>query len=552
MGNQIEYPQIQDTMKETKYIFVTGGVASSLGKGIIASSLGKLLQARGFKVTNQKLDPYINIDPGTLNPYEHGECYVTVDGHEADLDLGHYERFLNVETHRSNNITTGRIYQNVIEKERRGDYLGKTVQIIPHITDEIKRNIKLLGSKGDFDFVITEIGGTVGDIESLPYIESVRQLRWELGKNCLCIHLTYVPFLSAAKELKTKPTQHSVKALQQEGVQPDILVLRTEHAISADMKRKVGLFCNVEPQAVLQSLDAPTIYRVPLNMQAEKLDEVVLTKMGFNLSEVPAADMTDWNHFLSKLENAKEEIRIGLVGKYVQLQDAYKSIMESLLHAAAYNDHKLILKSILSDKLTEDNIAEEFAGLDAIVVCPGFGARGIEGKFVALQYARTNNLPCLGICIGMQSMAIEFARNVLGYADANSTELDPHTTHNIVDMMEDQKNILNMGGSMRLGAYKCQLKEGTKAYEIYQQKEISERHRHRFEFNNQYKAELEQAGMVCSGVNKESDLVEIIELPQHPFYVGVQFHPEYSSTVLKPHPLFVNFVKAAIQNKTKK
>ena len=552
MGNQIEYPQIQDTMKETKYIFVTGGVASSLGKGIIAASLGKLLQARGFKVTNQKLDPYINIDPGTLNPYEHGECYVTVDGHEADLDLGHYERFLNVETHRSNNITTGRIYQNVIEKERRGDYLGKTVQIIPHITDEIKRNIKLLGSKGDFDFVITEIGGTVGDIESLPYIESVRQLRWELGKNCLCIHLTYVPFLSAAKELKTKPTQHSVKALQQEGVQPDILVLRTEHAISADMKRKVGLFCNVEPQAVLQSLDAPTIYRVPLNMQAEKLDEVVLTKMGFNLSEVPAADMTDWNHFLSKLENAKEEIRIGLVGKYVQLQDAYNSIMESLLHAAAYNDHKLILKSILSDKLTEDNIAEEFAGLDAIVVCPGFGARGIEGKFVALQYARTNNLPCLGICIGMQSMAIEFARNVLGYADANSTELDPHTTHNIVDMMEDQKNILNMGGSMRLGAYKCQLKEGTKAYEIYQQKEISERHRHRFEFNNQYKAELEQAGMVCSGVNKESDLVEIIELPQHPFYVGVQFHPEYSSTVLKPHPLFVNFVKAAIQNKTKK
>ena len=552
MGNQIEYPQIQDTIKETKYIFVTGGVASSLGKGIIAASLGKLLQARGFKVTNQKLDPYINIDPGTLNPYEHGECYVTVDGHEADLDLGHYERFLNVETHRSNNITTGRIYQNVIEKERRGDYLGKTVQIIPHITDEIKRNIKLLGSKGDFDFVITEIGGTVGDIESLPYIESVRQLRWELGKNCLCIHLTYVPFLSAAKELKTKPTQHSVKALQQEGVQPDILVLRTEHAISADMKRKVGLFCNVEPQAVLQSLDAPTIYRVPLNMQAEKLDEVVLTKMGFNLSEVPAADMTDWNHFLSKLENAKEEIRIGLVGKYVQLQDAYKSIMESLLHAAAYNDHKLILKSILSDKLTEDNIAEEFAGLDAIVVCPGFGARGIEGKFVALQYARTNNLPCLGICIGMQSMAIEFARNVLGYADANSTELDPHTTHNIVDMMEDQKNILNMGGSMRLGAYKCQLKEGTKAYEIYQQKEISERHRHRFEFNNQYKAELEQAGMVCSGVNKESDLVEIIELPQHPFYVGVQFHPEYSSTVLKPHPLFVNFVKAAIQNKTKK
>jgi CTP synthase len=538
-------------MKETKYIFVTGGVASSLGKGIIAASLGKLLQARGFKVTNQKLDPYINIDPGTLNPYEHGECYVTVDGHEADLDLGHYERFLNVETHRSNNITTGRIYQSVIEKERRGDYLGKTVQIIPHITDEIKRNIKLLGSKGDFDFVITEIGGTVGDIESLPYIESVRQLRWELGKNCLCIHLTYVPFLSAAKELKTKPTQHSVKALQQEGVQPDILVLRTEHAISADMKKKVGLFCNVEPQAVLQSLDAPTIYRVPLNMQAEKLDEVVLTKMGFNLEDVPAADMTDWNHFLSKLENAKDEIKIGLVGKYVQLQDAYKSIMESLLHAAAYNDHKLKLKSILSDKLTEQNIAQEFEGLDAVVVCPGFGARGIEGKFVALKYARTNNIPCLGICIGMQSMAIEFARNVLGYADANSTELDPHTTHNVVDMMEDQKNILNMGGSMRLGAYKCQLKTGTKAYEIYQKEEISERHRHRFEFNNQYKAEFENAGMTCSGINKESDLVEIIELAQHPFYMGVQFHPEYSSTVLNPHPLFVNFVKTAIQQKNK-
>ena len=538
-------------MKETKYIFVTGGVASSLGKGIIAASLGKLLQARGFKVTNQKLDPYINIDPGTLNPYEHGECYVTVDGHEADLDLGHYERFLNVETHRSNNITTGRIYQSVIEKERRGDYLGKTVQIIPHITDEIKRNIKLLGSKGDFDFVITEIGGTVGDIESLPYIESVRQLRWELGKNCLCIHLTYVPFLSAAKELKTKPTQHSVKALQQEGVQPDILVLRTEHAISADMKKKVGLFCNVEPQAVLQSLDAPTIYRVPLNMQAEKLDEVVLTKMGFKLEDVPAADMTDWNHFLSKLENAKDEIKIGLVGKYVQLQDAYKSIMESLLHAAAYNDHKLKLKSILSDKLTEQNIAQEFEGLDAVVVCPGFGARGIEGKFVALKYARTNNIPCLGICIGMQSMAIEFARNVLGYADANSTELDPHTTHNVVDMMEDQKNILNMGGSMRLGAYKCQLKAGTKAYEIYQKEEISERHRHRFEFNNQYKAEFENAGMACSGINKESDLVEIIELAQHPFYMGVQFHPEYSSTVLNPHPLFVNFVKTAIQQKNK-
>ena len=533
-------------MKETKYIFVTGGVASSLGKGIIAASLGKLLQARGFKVTNQKLDPYINVDPGTLNPYEHGECYVTVDGHEADLDLGHYERFLNVETHKSNNITTGRIYQSVIEKERRGDYLGKTVQIIPHITDEIKRNIKMLGSKGEFDFVITEIGGTVGDMESLPYIESVRQLRWELGKNCLCIHLTYVPFLAAAKELKTKPTQHSVKALQEEGVQPDILVLRTEHPISAEMRRKVGLFCNVEPSAVLQSLDAPTIYRVPLNMQAEKLDEVVLTKMGYNLEQVPAADMADWNAFLAKLENAKEEVHIGLVGKYVQLQDAYKSIMESLLHAAAYNDRKLKLKSILSDKLTEETVAEELKGLDGIVVCPGFGTRGIEGKFVALHYARTHNLPCLGICLGMQTMAIEFARNVLGMADANSTEMDPHTTHNVVDMMEDQKTVLNMGGSMRLGAYNCHLKKGTKVYEIYGKENISERHRHRFEFNNEYKDAFESAGMICSGRNLESDLVEVIELASHPWYVGVQLHPEYSSTVLRPHPLFISFIKAAI------
>lgn len=533
-------------MKETKYIFVTGGVASSLGKGIIAASLGKLLQARGFKVTNQKLDPYINVDPGTLNPYEHGECYVTVDGHEADLDLGHYERFLNVETHKSNNITTGRIYQSVIEKERRGDYLGKTVQIIPHITDEIKRNIKLLGSKGEFDFVITEIGGTVGDMESLPYIESVRQLRWELGKNCLCIHLTYVPFLAAAKELKTKPTQHSVKALQEEGVQPDILVLRTEHPIPVEMRRKVGLFCNVEPSAVLQSLDAPTIYRVPLNMQAEKLDEVVLGKMGYNLEQVPAADMADWNAFLAKLENAKEEVHIGLVGKYVQLQDAYKSIMESLLHAAAYNDRKLKLKSILSDKLTEETVAEELKGLDGIVVCPGFGTRGIEGKFVALHYARTHNLPCLGICLGMQTMAIEFARNVLGMADANSTEIDPHTTHNVVDMMEDQKTVLNMGGSMRLGAYNCHLKKGTKVYEIYGKENISERHRHRFEFNNEYKDAFEAAGMICSGRNLESDLVEVIELASHPWYVGVQFHPEYSSTVLRPHPLFISFVKAAI------
>lgn len=539
-------------MDKTKYIFVTGGVASSLGKGIIAASLGKLLQARGFKVTNQKLDPYINIDPGTLNPYEHGECYVTVDGHEADLDLGHYERFLNVETHRSNNITTGRIYQNVINKERRGDYLGKTVQIIPHITDEIKRNIKLLGSKGDFDFVITEIGGTVGDIESLPYIESVRQLRWELGKNCVCIHLTYVPYLAAAKELKTKPTQHSVKALQEEGVQPDILVLRTEHPIPLDMRKKVGLFCNVDPQAVLQSMDAPSIYRVPLNMQAEKLDEVVLTKVGYDLTKVPEADMRDWNAFLAKLEGATEEVNIALVGKYVQLQDAYKSIMESLSHAAAYNDRKLKLKTVLSDKLTAENVASQLEGMDGILIAPGFGQRGIEGKFEALRYARENKIPCLGICMGMQAMVIEFARNVLGFADANSTELDPHTPHNVVDMMEDQKTVLNMGGSMRLGAYQCELKPDTKAYEIYGCKNIRERHRHRFEFNNHYKADFEKAGMVCSGINRESDLVEIVEYPAHPWYIGVQFHPEYSSTVLKPHPLFISFVKAAIENRKQK
>lgn len=539
-------------MDKTKYIFVTGGVASSLGKGIIAASLGKLLQARGFKVTNQKLDPYINIDPGTLNPYEHGECYVTVDGHEADLDLGHYERFLNVETHRSNNITTGRIYQNVINKERRGDYLGKTVQIIPHITDEIKRNIKLLGSKGDFDFVITEIGGTVGDIESLPYIESVRQLRWELGKNCVCIHLTYVPYLAAAKELKTKPTQHSVKALQEEGVQPDILVLRTEHPIPLDMRKKVGLFCNVDPQAVLQSMDAPSIYRVPLNMQAEKLDEVVLTKVGYDLTKVPEADMRDWNAFLAKLEGATEEVNIALVGKYVQLQDAYKSIMESLSHAAAYNDRKLKLKTVLSDKLTAENVASQLEGMDGILIAPGFGQRGIEGKFEALRYARENKIPCLGICMGMQAMVIEFARNVLGFADANSTELDPHTPHNVVDMMEDQKTVLNMGGSMRLGAYQCELKPDTKAYKIYGCKNIRERHRHRFEFNNHYKADFEKAGMVCSGINRESDLVEIVEYPAHPWYIGVQFHPEYSSTVLKPHPLFISFVKAAIENRKQK
>ena len=534
-------------MKDTKYIFVTGGVTSSLGKGIIAASLGKLLQARGFKVTNQKLDPYINVDPGTLNPYEHGECYVTVDGHEADLDLGHYERFLGVETRKANNVTTGRIYQNVINKERRGDFLGKTVQIIPHITDEIKRNIKLLGSKGEFDFVITEIGGTVGDIESLPYIESVRQLRWELGKHCLIVHLTYVPYLAAAKELKTKPTQHSVKALQEQGVQADILVLRTEHNIPIEMRKKVALFCNVEQNAVMQSIDVPSIYRVPMNMQEEKLDEVVLTKMGFDLAKTPQADMTKWTAFVEKLESAKEEVRIGLVGKYVQLPDAYKSIIESLIHASAYNNRKLKLELILSDKLTEENVDKKLSKLDGIVVAPGFGQRGMEGKFVALKFARENNLPCLGICMGMQTMSIEFARNVIGLKDANSTEIDPNTPYNIVDIMEEQKNILDLGGSMRLGAYKCKLKRGSKAYKIYGKENISERHRHRYEFNNAFKEQFEAAGMTCSGMNQESDLVEIIELNSHKWYVGVQFHPEYSSTVVNPHPLFINFIKSAIE-----
>ena len=533
-------------MKETKYIFVTGGVSSSLGKGIIAASLGKLLQARGFKVTNQKLDPYINIDPGTLNPYEHGECYVTVDGHEADLDLGHYERFLNVETHKANNITTGRIYQNVINKERRGDYLGKTVQVIPHITDEIKRNIKMLGSKGDFDFVITEIGGTVGDIESLPYLESVRQLRWELGRNCLIVHLTYVPYLAAAKELKTKPTQHSVKALQEQGLQPDILVLRTEHNISQDLRKKVALFCNVEPSAVMQSIDVPSIYRVPLNMQQERLDEVVLTKTGFDLAKTPKADLTKWTAFVKRMENATEQVHIGLVGKYVQLPDAYKSIIESLLQACTYNDRKLKLELILSDKLDDSNVADALGNLQGVIIAPGFGPRGMEGKLAALKYAREHNMPCLGICLGMQAMCIEFARNVLGYADANSTEIDSTTTHNVVDIMDEQKNVLNLGGSMRLGAYKCHLKKGSKVYEIYGKEQISERHRHRFEFNNAYKEEFERNGMSCSGINEESNLVEIIEYTPNRWFIGVQFHPEYSSTVVNPHPLFVSFVKAAI------
>lgn len=531
-------------MSKTKYIFVTGGVASSLGKGIISSSLGKLLKARGFRVTIQKFDPYINIDPGTLNPYEHGECYVTVDGHEADLDLGHYERFLNVRTTRANNITTGRIYQNVIEKERRGDYLGKTVQVIPHITDEIKENIKQLGNTKEFDFVITEIGGTVGDIESLPYIESVRQLKWELGKDCLNIHLTYVPYIAAAKELKTKPTQHSVKQLQELGVQPDILVLRTEHPITQSVRNKVALFCNVEANAVIECIDAPTIYEVPLRMQAEGLDEIVLKKMGYE--SAPKADMVGWSDFLTKMQNAKEIVKIGLVGKYVGLPDAYKSIIESLILASAYNDRKLNLELINSEKLTTDNVAKKLSCLDGVLIAPGFGQRGVEGKFIACKYARENNMPILGICLGMQCMIIEIARNVLGYVDANSTELDENTKANVIDMMEEQKKLTTKGGTMRLGAYDCVLDESSLAHQIYGKKQIQERHRHRYEFNNNYKSEFEKAGVKFSGINPNTNLVEIIEIPSLKWYVGVQFHPEYSSTAETPHPLFLNFIKATI------
>ncbi len=532
---------------ETKYIFVTGGVVSSLGKGIISSSLARLLLSRGYRVTIQKFDPYINIDPGTLNPYEHGECYVTVDGHEADLDLGHYERFTNIQTTRANNITTGRIYQSVIDKERRGDYLGKTVQIIPHITDEIKRSVKLLGKIGQFDFIITEIGGTVGDIESTPFLEAVRQLRWELGKNALCLHLTYVPYLKAAKELKTKPTQHSVKLLQQAGIQPDILVLRTEKEIPASMCRKVAQFCNVSPEAVIQSLDAPTIYEVPLMMHAQGLDRIVLEKTGITPEGEP--DMEAWNHFLHKLENATEEVRIALVGKYVELQDAYKSISESLSHAAAYCDRKLKLVYVHSEKLDENNVDECLSGMDGIVIAPGFGNRGIEGKFVALKWAREHDVPTFGICLGMQCMVIEFARNVLGLTGANSTEMDHATPHNVIDLMEEQKGLSNLGGTMRLGAYDCVLRPGSKAAEAYGKTHIRERHRHRFEFNEEYRGRFEAAGMQCVGENPDTHLVEVVEIPEKRWFVGTQYHPEYQSTVLHPNPLFVSFMKAATAKK---
>ncbi len=530
-------------MADTKYIFVTGGVVSSLGKGIIASSLGKLLQARGYKVTIQKFDPYINVDPGTLNPYEHGECYVTVDGHEADLDLGHYERFLNIQTTKDNNITTGRIYQNVIQKERRGDYLGKTVQVIPHITDEIKRNVKSLGVKNKFDFVITEIGGTVGDIESTPFLEAVRQLRWELGKNCFCLHLTYVPYIAAAGEVKTKPTQHSVKELQSLGIQPDMLVLRTDRKLNKDILDKVALFCNVEQGAVMQSIDVSTIYEVPVMMQKQGMDEIVLRKM--NMPTGGVADLDKWNAFLQKRKDAKKEVRIKLVGKYAELPDAYKSINESLSQAAIYNDRKLVLDVCHSEKITEENVAGILGDADGIVVAPGFGQRGIEGKFISLKYARENDLPTFGICLGMQCMVIEYARSVMGFKEANSTEMDPKAAENVIDLMEAQKHITNMGATMRLGAYDCTLKKGTLAYAAYGKSKIQERHRHRFEFNNKYKEMFEAAGMKCTGINPESDLVEVVEVPALRWYLGTQFHPEYNSTVISPNPLFMSFMAAA-------
>ena len=533
-------------MAETKYIFVTGGVVSSLGKGIISSSIGKLLQARGYNITIQKFDPYINIDPGTLNPYEHGECYVTVDGMETDLDLGHYERFTGIQTTKTNSLTTGRIYKAVIDKERRGDYLGKTIQVVPHITDEIKRNVKLLGQKYHYDFVITEIGGTIGDIESAPFLEAIRQLWWELGKNAINVHLTYVPYLKAAGELKTKPTQHSVKELQAMGIQPDILVLRTEMHLNEGILKKVASFCNVDPDCVIQSEDLPSIYEVPVNMQKQGLDAAILRKLSLPVGETPA--LGPWRSFLERRKKATEEVHIGLVGKY-DLQDAYKSIRESLSQAGVYNDHKTVLTFINSEDITEENVAEKLKGQDGIVVCPGFGSRGIEGKIVAAHYTRTHDIPTFGICLGMQMIVIEFARNVLGYADANSREMDEKTMHNVIDIMEEQKTITDMGGTMRLGAYECVLRQGSRVLDIYKEEHIQERHRHRYEFNNTYLTEYERNGMQCVGRNPESDLVEIVEIPGLKWYIGTQFHPEYQSTVLKPHPLFLDFVKTAIANK---
>lgn len=529
----------------TKYVFVTGGVASSLGKGIIASSLAKLLQARGYSVTIQKLDPYINIDPGTLNPYEHGECYVTEDGAETDLDLGHYERFTNIPTSQANNITTGRIYQNVINRERKGDYLGKTVQVIPHITDEIKRNVKLLGKDEKYDVVITEIGGTIGDIESLPYIETVRQLKWELGDDALVVHLTLVPYLAASGELKTKPTQHSVKQMLECGVQPDIIVLRTEHDLPEDLKRKVALFCNVTPDAVMQSEDVKTIYEVPLKMKDEQLDQVVCQKLGLPVNKEP--ELKAWNAFLHNLKNPSQEVEIGLVGKYVELHDAYKSIVEGFIHAGAANGVKVNINWIHSEELNADNYEERLANLKGILVAPGFGARGIEGKVFAAKYARENNIPYLGICLGMQIAVIEYARNVLGLKDADSLEMNENTTSPVINLMEEQKNVTEKGGTMRLGAYDCTLAEDSNAFKAYGSTNISERHRHRYEFNNEFLAKYEEAGMIATGKNTETNLVEIVEIPSHKWFVGAQFHPEYKSTVVNPHPLFVAFVKATIE-----
>lgn len=536
---------------DTRYIFVTGGVVSSLGKGIISSSIGKLLQARGYKITIQKFDPYINIDPGTLNPYEHGECYVTEDGFETDLDLGHYERFTGIRTTRGNSITTGRIYKTVIDRERRGDYLGKTIQVVPHITDEIKNRMLRKDDTEEYDFVITEVGGTIGDIESAPFMEAIRQLRWELGKRAACVHLTYVPYLKAAGELKTKPTQHSVKEMQGMGIQPDVLVLRTEQHLSDGVRQKVASFCNVDLECVVQSEDVPSIYSVPVNMQRQGLDAALLRKFGIPVGETPA--MVPWNSFLKRQLNATEEVHIGLVGKY-DLQDAYKSIRESLIIAGIYNDRKTRLHFINSEFITRENVGEKLAGMQGILICPGFGQRGIEGKIIAAEYTRNNDIPTFGICLGMQMMVIEFARNVLGMKDANSREMDENTTHNVIDIMEEQKHITNMGGTMRLGAYKCNLREGSRVAEIYNAissplggRGALERHRHRYEFNNKWLKDYEAAGMQCVGINPESNLVEIVEIPEKKWYIGTQFHPEYSTTIINPHPLFVDFIKAAVK-----
>jgi CTP synthase len=532
--------------QKCKYVFVTGGVTSSLGKGIISASLAKLLQARGYRVTIQKFDPYINVDPGTLNPYEHGECYVTEDGAETDLDLGHYERFLNVPTSQANNVTTGRIYQTVIDNERRGDYLGKTVQVVPHITDEIKRRMKLLGNTGNFDIVITEIGGTVGDIESLPFIEAVRQLQWEVGEDdAIVIHLTLIPYLSAAGELKTKPTQHSVRFLLESGIKPDILVCRTEHHLNAEIRRKVAQFCNVNVNAVIESIDVDTIYDVPLVMMKEKLDKVVLSKLKLAARQEPVLEQ--WKEFLHHIRHPKDEVNIALVGKYVELPDAYKSINEAFIHAGAANECSVKVKYVHSELLTDENASDKLKHYDGILVAPGFGGRGIDGKLTAIKYARENNIPFFGICLGMQCSVIEFARNVMGYKDAHSAEMSNDTKHAVIDMMSEQKTVTQKGGTMRLGAYDCNIVKGTLASRIYGKSKISERHRHRYEFNNKYLNAFEKHGMMITGTNPATGLAEIVEIPKHPFFIGVQFHPELKSTVENPHPIFVKFIKKAME-----